>query len=441
MLKALTLNNVGPAPRLNIEFGSRLNLLTGDNGLGKSFLLDVAWWALTRKWPHDLNPQLTSGYPARPTNPKEDASISFKLDAKGKPVEYTSKYDLQEQAWIGRPGRPWNPGLVIYAHADGGFSVWDPARNYWKRKGNMDVQDRLPGYVLSPKEVWYGLDVEFDGKIIRVCNGLLSDWSGWIREKGKTASLMEGIMRLLSPPNEILGVGPIVRLSIEETRDIPSLRTPYSDSVPVLHASAGIRRAIGLAYMFLWSWNEHVRACELLGQEPSGQVILLFDEVESHLHPRWQRTILSTLLRIAEIMHDHAQIQLIAATHSPLILASAEPMFDPARDAWWDLDLEANQVVLRQRPFVPHGEISNWLTSQAFDLTCARSLEAEDAVKFALDVLREATPSNEAIKTADENLRKARLPEIDPFWVRWSHFVEQNQAANQPSSNAGVRLS
>ena len=27
----------------------RLNLITGDNGLGKSSLLDIAWWALTRR--------------------------------------------------------------------------------------------------------------------------------------------------------------------------------------------------------------------------------------------------------------------------------------------------------------------------------------------------------------------------------------------------------
>jgi len=62
MLKHLLLKNVGPAPDMAIEFGPRMNLLTGDNGLGKSFLLDVAWWALTRKWPRDLNHNLTSGY-------------------------------------------------------------------------------------------------------------------------------------------------------------------------------------------------------------------------------------------------------------------------------------------------------------------------------------------------------------------------------------------
>ncbi len=45
MLKSLKLSGVGPAPEMEIEFAPRINVLTGDNGLGKSFLLDVAFWA------------------------------------------------------------------------------------------------------------------------------------------------------------------------------------------------------------------------------------------------------------------------------------------------------------------------------------------------------------------------------------------------------------
>jgi DNA repair ATPase RecN len=50
MLKELHLEYVGPAPQFDVEFGPRLNLFTGDNGLGKSFLLDIAWWVLTNTW-------------------------------------------------------------------------------------------------------------------------------------------------------------------------------------------------------------------------------------------------------------------------------------------------------------------------------------------------------------------------------------------------------
>ncbi len=43
MLKRLSLNGVGPAETFGpVEFAPRLNFITGDNGLGKSFLLDAA---------------------------------------------------------------------------------------------------------------------------------------------------------------------------------------------------------------------------------------------------------------------------------------------------------------------------------------------------------------------------------------------------------------
>lgn len=40
MLKYLHLKNVGLAPDVQVEWAERLSLIAGDNGLGKSFLLD-----------------------------------------------------------------------------------------------------------------------------------------------------------------------------------------------------------------------------------------------------------------------------------------------------------------------------------------------------------------------------------------------------------------
>jgi len=53
MLASLQLRDVGPAQSFDIELSDRLNVFTGDNGLGKSFLLDIAFWALTGCWPGD----------------------------------------------------------------------------------------------------------------------------------------------------------------------------------------------------------------------------------------------------------------------------------------------------------------------------------------------------------------------------------------------------
>ena len=432
MLHRLVLKNIGPAPEMVLDLGSRLNLITGDNGLGKSFLLDVTWWALTRRWPQDLNSKMTSGYAARPTDPKKPAAISFELDSKTKKISYTSTYSAADQGWIGKAGRPWNPGLVTYAHSDGGFSVWDPARNYWKKQGNADVQERLPGYVFSPKEVWDGLKLDVNGKETIVCNGLLADWTGWIRENGKPAKRIAHVLKSLSPSQDakdLLVPGPLVRMGTEDVRDMPSLKTGYSDGVPILHASSGVRRVVALAYILLWNWQEHWIASNQRGEAPTSQVVMLIDELESHLHPRWQRSILAALLNLAQILHPKAKIQIITATHSPLVMASAEPTFNTKTDAWFDLDLEAGgKVEMRKREFVRLGDVARWLTSEAFDLKEPRSLEAEEAITKALELLKKPKVSDDEVAAVDRML-KAALGDIDRFWVRWSEFRDRREAA------------
>lgn len=430
MLESMHLRNVGPAPEMKMDLAPRLNLVTGDNGLGKSFLLDVAWWALTRKWPQDLNANLTSGYAARPTDVTKKATIEFEVESKTGKVKYESPYVADEQAWKGKSGRPWNPGLVIYALADGGFAVWDPARNYWKKQGNIDVQERVPAYVFSSKEVWDGLRVSVDGKPTQVSNGLVADWASWIREGKDDAKRMAAVLALLAPTSgdEPLKPGAdFARLSVNDARDIPTVHMGYGQDVPILYASLGVRRIAALAYMLSWAWREHLIASRQLGQQPSSRIVMLFDEIEAHLHPRWQRAVVPALLKVVQTLTDDAgaSVQLIAATHSPLVLASVEPLFDFNQDAWFDLDLENHKVELRKRAYVRLGEVGNWLVSEAFDLNEPRSLEGESAVRAATAVLSAGQPSLAEVEAADKQLREAGLPDIDPFWVRWDYFAEQ----------------
>jgi AAA domain, putative AbiEii toxin, Type IV TA system len=432
MLEYLRLENVGPAPEMELCFGERLNLITGDNGLGKSFLLDVAWWALTRKWPQELNATLTSGYTARPTNLRKRASITFRVRAKTTAVAYESSYIAREQAWEGRAGRPLNPGLVLYALADGGFAVWDPARNYWKKKGNADIQDRVPAYVFSNQDVWRGLNVAIAGVDTRVCNGLLADWASWIREKGTDAERMASVLELLAPNvgDESIQIGPdFGRLSVNDARDIPTIRMGYGQDVMILHASLGVRRIAALAYMLSWAWREHLIAARSLGEEPSSRIVLLFDEIEAHLHPRWQREIVPALLQVVQTLtrDESATVQLIAATHSPLVLASLEPVFDVERDAWFDLDVERSRVTLRQRDFVRQGDVSNWLTSEAFDLLEPRSRPAEVAIQAALELARHPAASEDEYERVEAKL-EAALGDTDRFWIRWKEFRRRAQA-------------
>ena len=422
MLKSLKLKKVGPCSELEAAFAPRLNLITGDNGLGKSFLLDIAWWALTRRWPRDLNKKLTSGDMARPVTAR-GASIEFAVEGKGGDVHYTSAFSPREEAWTGKAGRPWNPGLVLYAMADGSFAVWDPARNYWKKVGSADVQERVPAYVFGPRDVWDGLNDADRGQL---CNGLVADWAGWQKEAGAAYGQLQAVLKQLSSADgELLTPGPLTCISLDDARDIPTLQTPYGKPVPVLHASAGVRRIVALAYLLVWSWQEHRKASELLEQGTTAQVVFLIDEIEAHLHPRWQRSVVAALLDVMNALAPLAQVQLIVATHSPLVMASVEPQFDARHDAWFDLDLVRDgsdapaAVELRKRPFVRLGDAALWLTSEAFDLPSAGSIQAERLTEQAAELLaRDAPASAEEAQALTDRLARV-LGDTDPFWARW----------------------
>jgi hypothetical protein len=219
--------------------------------------------------------------------------------------------------------------------------------------------DRPSAYVFSPKEVWDGLQRE-DGTWL--CNGLIRDWAGWQKEKGRAFENLAAVLAALSPSKaENLLPGALTRISLDDVRDMPTLKMPYGQDVAVVHASSGMRRIISLAYFLVWCWEEHLKAKELMGEEPETKTTFLIDEVESHLHPRWQRTVIPTLLRVMSQLTASAQVQLIAVTHSPLVMASVEPMFDEQQDAWRDLDLLRPQgsdvatVAFSRRPFVRQG--------------------------------------------------------------------------------------
>jgi hypothetical protein len=361
---------------------------------------------------------------ARPAKGVHEAGITFGFLAEPEPNTANFLWDAPEQNWqYAHTGRSHRPGMVLYAHVDGGCAVWDPVRNYWhpEKVSFPKEKFRLPSYVFRPEEVWEGL--EHDG--VSLCEGLVRDWASWQKENGEAFRQLKAVLEGLSPSSrEKLVPGSFARLGFE-ARDIPTLRMPYGQDVPVVHASAGMRRIIALAYMLVWTWQEHVKASDLLGKPPAKEITFIIDEIEAHLHPQWQRRILRSLLGVMEALTgtSDVRVQVITATHSPLLLASLEPLFDPDRDALWTLDLVDHEVKLSKVAWHRQGDANRWLTS-AFDLAIPRSLEAETALQHADALLREPDPDPARLREVNEALRRV-LPDDDAFWARWGYFLEQ----------------
>lgn len=423
MLKYLELSHVGPSEHIGpIDFGSRLNFVTGDNGLGKSFILDIAWWSLTRNWARS-SPAIPSQ-----TSKKEKPQISFGYTKRTK-GDYSDSisFDRSQQVWPTKAGRPAIPGVVIYAGVDGSFSVWDPARNYWKDK---EVQQNRPSsFDFLPSQVWKGLRGG-DGTLY--CKGLIQDWVLWQKSDDPAFTDLKQVLKALSPSDdETLSPGPPVRLGIDVT-DHPSLVMPYGKTVALTLSSAGMKRICALAYLLVWSWREHLAASKQMGKQPAKEIIFLIDEVECHLHPQWQRRIVPALLNVMQsLAGKRIPVQLLAATHSPLVLASTETDFDEESDKIFTLELLGEGVQLCERTYHQQGSVSNWLVSEAFGLQQARSLGAERAIEAAEAWMRgdkNSLPSDLNSITKIHAALQKNLRGGDEFWPRW--LIETEQGPN-----------
>lgn len=425
MLKELDLKGVGPAPEMNVAFSPRLNFLTGDNGLGKSFILDTAWWVLTRTWARDIKvvPSLKTAKPS--------IGFTYTKSSRGEVVD-SSTFVRRTQTWQLKQGRPTIPGIVIYAGVDGSFSVWDPARNYWKNDDEAG-RDRPKSFDFKPEQVWKGLVGE-NG--VTHCVGLIRDWVLW--QTGKKAEFddLVKVLEVLSPsederliPGEPMQIG-------DDVEEVPSLEMSYGQQVPLPLASAGMRRICALAYLLVWTWREHIKASKRYEVKPAREIVFLIDEIECHLHPQWQRRIVPALLRVMSELSQNEKIpvQVLAATHSPLVLASVEPLYEDGKDRILDFDLVGQQVEVRSIPFSRKGDVNGWLSSDIFNLGEPRSIEAERALTEANRLLRGyfsadhekrlARHEMAAIRKVDEALRKS-LSDVDKFWVRWSSFRDK----------------
>lgn len=444
MIKTLELNNVGPSEHLSIDFGDRLTVFTGDNGLGKSFVLDVAWWMLTKEWASEM------AMPSSLVSP-DDTARSSKSVITGKFDSIASNDAVQEYVFQ-RLGQVWNcspmadnsgngrnspsNAIVLYMKYDGTIAMYDPVKAEADAYSRRLLQEQVHNYsemhvtfsknttrIYSQAELWNGVQKSRRQEF----NGLIADWGDWQREGSFSYICLKKGMRHLSPKGEIFSIGNLRRVKADDSRKFPTIKSEFGKETPLIYASAGIRKIISLLYALTWAWNEHIELCEKYSMEPADKVILLIDEVEAHLHPQWQRSILKSLESVMGSLltgHD-VSTQLICTTHAPLVLASLEPIFDEREDVLYSFDVNRKtcEVELKKEEWIRRGSSAAWLTSSVFGLESDSSEQREDAIKEAKLAVRNRVSEKEARKVHKKLI--AALHQADPFWSFWRTRAEK----------------
>ena len=101
-------------------------------------------------------------------------------------------------------------------------------------------------------------------------------------------------------------------------------------------------------------------------EEPA---VVLIDEIDLHVHPRWQRRIM------AQFSHHFTNVQFVATTHSPLMITSMRDVNVAV------LKQAGEHVVIENDPEVVEGWRFDQILVSLFGLETARSLRVEDLMK------------------------------------------------------------
>jgi len=318
----LTLRNFRCFEEKTIDFHPRFNVLIGDNGSGKTAVCEALTYGLARLAPppdtQELRARLAPGDARMTTHPTEGlpaiqpefpVSIGYRGLIAGQPAEATlmwpskgGEVQLEMEPYIAPFfDQPYERTDVLPLFAYYGASRYSQEATATADDA-LGQHPRVYGYVEcltpAPQEMhllrWVKR-VEFvraqEGRVLPALDAMKAAIRGCV------PGYRDMVYRALED-----------RLTI----DLHDGRTLPLDLLP-----DGTRATLAMVADMLWrasQLNPHLGA--QTAQETPG--LVLIDEIDLHLHPKWQRRIIGDLHRA------FPRVQFIVTTHSPFIIQSLD---------------------------------------------------------------------------------------------------------------------
>lgn len=292
-LKRVRLANIGPFEELDLELDPHWNALLGDNGVGKSSILRAIALALCGK---DAEPYadrlIKCGQPSgRITLDLTDGSRNttdlYRTTA-GPNIKVLSQREL-----VG--AEQW---LAI------GFP---PLRQVdWTLLNGPQMRQTTP--YTSPGDLLPLVKGAIDPRMDDFKQNIINlDYRVSKERDGRSRKLLKELFDLIG----CAAVGMTLRLGSINPQTWEITVVTDDGEVPVESVSQGTQSLMGWLAMLLQ------RLYEVYGEARSPRkkpALVLVDEVDAHMHPAWQQSIVRSLSEF------FPKVQFIATTHSPLVV-------------------------------------------------------------------------------------------------------------------------
>jgi hypothetical protein len=310
-LLALSLKNIGPFDSAEIELLAEgegqsvpVTIITGENGSGKSIIIDAIRGM--------FGPQFAAL--ERPIwRPQVPFEVGLTMMRDGKRIRVAST----------QPGAANNfsstdhelasiPGRLVHPNPPPPAPAW--VVDFWR--SNL-ATDAYAINALSPQDHRHFLTGALQGVHQNADVTRLLCYFDYLRDSRIAREKLAGEV-LFKVAREIVELSLLdgELLEIERSSFTPMVRQG-GQTVPLSNLSSGN------AYMIQWMirmLGKMYAVNALRDEEPERMCqspgVLLLDEAENHLHPRWQKRFFGDVLRI------FPNLQIIATTHSPFVVGS-----------------------------------------------------------------------------------------------------------------------
>lgn len=321
-IKELHLTNIGPFNDAHLEFAAddapRVTIITGENGTGKTIVLDairqlfgVHFMRSDRKIYRSPDPIISSARMLAEFTDADDQKKSEEFRNFGVDTTFhdfsiepsDSQDDLMHFPWRIQNGSMKAVKWVV---------------DYWRTGLASDSFSIQSGFVPPNNSDYLFESLQGAYKNAEITN--LFCYFDYLRgsddakEKATGKKLYETLKIICS--SSLLEGGKLVRIN---RTSFDPIFEQNGQQVSFSSLSSGnlymIQRLVSLL--------GKMYAVHILRQTPPETLcetpgLLLIDEVENHLHPKWQKRFIPTILKI------FPNLQIIATTHSPFIVSSVE---------------------------------------------------------------------------------------------------------------------
>ena len=326
----LIAENIGPFERLDLDFSNGSgkphlgpHILAGVNGSGKSTVLRAIAWVLStpecgfpqEEWKHFL-----SGSQSRVLVQMSDGS--------GAPYIYAGTSDSKAD-WDKRLER-WASSQVtgtfhLLHYLDNGVGGINSRPAHVPDQGPL-----IAAYAPARRLSHVGASVKMEslshatdnclGFESTVQNPAVQRWlvdlfsrKALAKERGREFNSYEQTIARFQDALKLVCDDPEIRMDVELGPILEPRLKLHGKSLNFSQLSDGIRTTIGWLGDFMMRQDQASSGNDVKRWEEG---ILLLDEIDIYLHPRWQRTLLPAMRKALP------GVQIIASSHSPFVISS-----------------------------------------------------------------------------------------------------------------------